>query len=410
MKREIIALLFGIICLNISAQTRGDLEAVLGLNVNVGKQWAVFIAIDKYNEWQKLDHPVKDAREIQEILKINYIVDEWRELYDEKASSEGIRTLLTQLRYEVGENDSVFVFHAGHGYKDETTDKGAWLPFDAGRNPFRKEGWLPHDEIRTYLDRLPARHVFLISDSCYSGDLLAKSRSATIPRFDNEYFRSAYNIESRLIITSGASQVVPDESEFAYRLKNALIGAKEVCIDPLRLFDQVRDVQQTKPEFGYMPNSRHKQGGSFLFFKKNEILILSMPDGQIPPQEKPDHENKQVSSHSISISFSGDALSLRDQQIIKFGVHDALQKWKTDMHLEEELNTYNKLNITVYREQNVNKTRIIVYATITFSRGGREYCRTGPYRIVETSDNFIARSIVENLISDQLFFKKLMMQ
>ena len=288
------------------AQTRGgELEAVVGPNVTVGKQWAVFIAIDKYQDrgWNKLDGPVKDAKEIQAILRENYIINEWRELFDEKASAEGIRRLFAELNGQVKENDSVFVFHAGHGVKDSITEAGSWIPSDAGSNPFRKEGWISHVEIRSYLDRLPAKHVFLISDSCFSGDLLAKPRSGALPQFDNEYYRNAYSFPSRQVMSSGASQEVPDTSDFARRLKLALRRTEGACIDPLKIYEQVREANGTTPRLAALPESlRHEQDGSFLFFRKQrggsdpsaavgsvtvesdvagEILIDGMPSGTI---------------------------------------------------------------------------------------------------------------------------------
>jgi len=304
MKRNIIFFVFSILVISgVFAQSRGvEIEAVVGPNVTVGKQWAVFIAIDRYREWGSLDNPVRDAREIQQILKEHYIIDAWRELYNENASAEGIRTLFNQLRQEVGINDSVFVFHAGHGYKDNDTDKGAWIPFDAGRSPLRKEGWIAHDEIRTYLDRLQAKHVFLISDSCFSGDLLANPRSSALPRFDNDYFRRAYSFVSRQIITSGASEEVPDSSEFARRLKDALIRAEGACIDPLRLFEFIRNVQTTQPRYGIMPASLHQQDGSFLFFRNQVVTTVPnqppVPVGKIP-----------LDSNAMREQFNGDWIS-----------------------------------------------------------------------------------------------------
>jgi uncharacterized caspase-like protein len=189
MKRNYLLLFVLLIMHGVAyAQNRGLLvENVVGPEVQIGKQWAVFIAIDKYQDrgGAKLDHPVKDARELHKIISGNFIVDNLRELYDDKASAEGIRMLFEELQKEVGKDDSVFVFHAGHGYRDDRTDKGAWIPSDAGSNRFRKDGWIGHDEIRSYLDKLPAKHVFLISDSCFSGDLLQTSRGQTL-EFNND--------------------------------------------------------------------------------------------------------------------------------------------------------------------------------------------------------------------------------
>lgn len=55
----------------------------------VGKQYLVLIAINKYKNWSPLYRPVKDAREIREILESRYYIDEVWTLYDEKATKEG---------------------------------------------------------------------------------------------------------------------------------------------------------------------------------------------------------------------------------------------------------------------------------------------------------------------------------
>jgi len=287
------------------AQTRGgELETVIGPNVTVGKQWAVFIAIDKYQDrgWNKLDGPVKDAKEIQAILRENYIINEWRELFDEKASAEGIRKLFTELSSQVKEDDSVFVFHAGHGVKDRITEAGSWIPSDAGFNQYRKEGWISHVDIRSYLDRLPAKHVFLISDSCFSGDLLAKPRSGALPQFDTEYYRTAYSFPSRQVMSSGASQEVPDTSDFARRLKSALRRAEGACIDPFKIYEQVREASGTTPRLAALPEStRHEQDGSFLFFRKQ----INPPP---PPSPQPHNPSIAVGSVTVESDVAGQIL------------------------------------------------------------------------------------------------------
>ena len=110
--------------LGLFAQDRSvslPIQAAAGLNSAVGKQWAVFIAIDYYQECGPLKEPVKDAKEIRDILLENYYIDEVRELYDRDATMAGIRSLLIGLRSEVEINDSVFVFYAGHGHFDPDT-------------------------------------------------------------------------------------------------------------------------------------------------------------------------------------------------------------------------------------------------------------------------------------------------
>jgi hypothetical protein len=220
---------------------------------------------------------VKDAKEIRDILRESYYIDELRELYDSDASAAGIRQLFSNLRPQVGRDDSVFVFYAGHGHSDDLTNTGSWIPADGGRDLFAQANWLPNIQIRNMLQALPAKHVFLISDSCFSGDMLDASRGAG-PVIDSNYYRRAYSLVSRQVMTSGASETVPDASEFAMRLKSGLRRAEGACIDPQYLFTIVREVRSTQPMLGSIRGSEHQEGGSFLFFRKQPAAAVSPPE------------------------------------------------------------------------------------------------------------------------------------
>ena len=279
MKKGLIFLsmnLVFILIFNLSAQNRdgrgGDLEAVDGQpNIPVaGKQWAVFIAIDQYQQWGGLQYPVRDAREIKDILLRYYYIDEVIELYNRDATAIAIRRLLIDLRNKTDINDSVFIFHAGHGFNDENTSTSAWIPYDGSIDPVAQTNWLSHAQIRSMLDLLKARHVFLVSDSCYSGDLLDPGKG---PETVTNHL-VAYNRVSRQAMSSGASETVPDQSEFVSRFKNVLMRTQRAYITPEYLFSEIRDVPTarrltTTPILSAIPRSSHEQGASFVFFRRN---------------------------------------------------------------------------------------------------------------------------------------------
>ena len=259
--------------LALGAQDRGFRAAVTaaaGDGAAIGKQWAVFIAIDRYQEWGPLSNPVKDAKEIRDILRENYFIDEVVELYDTDATAANIRRLFADLGKRTAANDSVFVFYAGHGQTDTITKTGSWIPVDGGRDQMAQANWLPNIQVRNMLAALPAKHVFLIADACFSGDILDTSRGAS-PEISNEYYRRAYSRVSRQVMTSGASETVPDASEFALRLKSSLRRAEDLCIDPEYLFANVREVKSTQPLLGVIRGSEHQTGGSFLFFRRTGV-------------------------------------------------------------------------------------------------------------------------------------------
>jgi hypothetical protein len=273
-----------------SANASGEVEIVDARSVTaVGKQWAVFIAIDDYREKEPLLYPVKDAQGIKNILLEYYHIDETRELYNREATGAAIRRLFIELQDKTGPNDSVFVFHAGHGISEEKTRTPAWIAYDGGDDIYAQAGWVSHVQIRSMLDSLRARHVFLISDSCYSGDLL-DTRRGTPDTVIN--YPSAYDRKSRQAMSSGASEPVYDVSEFASRLKNTLLRTEMPYITPDYLWSQIKYVETmrpllTQPILAAIPQSGHELGGSFLFFRKNpreNVTVITGPAKETIPE------------------------------------------------------------------------------------------------------------------------------
>ncbi len=251
---------------------RGVREVVRDLvadDVAVGKTWAVFIAIDKYRYWRPLRNPVADARELREILTRRYYIDEVIELYDEEATRGGIGRLFNDLFQKVGPQDSVFLYYAGHGYLDPLSKTGFWIPADGGTDVYDQERWLSNSIIRGYVSNIKAKDVALFVDSCFSGDLLNPTRGAA-SEISNEYFKRAYERVSRQVVTSGASETVPDTSEFARQLRMALERNTRPYIDPMMIFNELRlGVTKTTPLFGSIQGSVHQEGGSLVLFLKD---------------------------------------------------------------------------------------------------------------------------------------------
>ena len=276
MKRPFFLVLLPLLCLPLFAQNadlRGLKTVVSQLEGEatiVGKQYAVLIAIDKYKNWMALRNPVKDAKEIKEILSRKYFMTDFIELYDETATKSGIIKLFNKLINETKPEDSVLIFYAGHGHLDITSNTGFWIPIDGGMDVDEQSNWLPNAQIRGFISNMKARHVALIADSCFSGDFLNPTRGMA-PTISNQYFKNAYARISRQVLTSGASESVPDESSFTRQLKLALEGNTAPYLDPLMLYNQIRlGVTQTTPLFGDLKDSGHQEGSSFLLFLKDK--------------------------------------------------------------------------------------------------------------------------------------------
>lgn len=239
-----------------------------GLDVEVGRQILVLIAINDYRYWLGLKGPVADANAIGAVLEKRYYIDETVRLFDRKATREEIVRLFKDLQNRLSPNDSVMIFYAGHGHWDEASNTGYWIPTDAGVDENQMEHWLPNQLIKGLIGNFKARHILLVSDSCYSGDLVTRFRSAPVA-IDNAYYRKAYRLKARQVMTSGSMERVPDRSEFSRQLRIALLQNDDLLLDPVNLYVRVRDgVKGSQPLFGELVSLGHEPGATFLLFRK----------------------------------------------------------------------------------------------------------------------------------------------
>jgi sulfatase modifying factor 1 len=241
----------------------------LGPGCFVGKQWLVIIAINRYRQWPGLQYPVDDAKEIRDVLLHRYYIDECIELYDEESTKEHIAQLFIRLQTKCDVHDSLLIYYAGHGHLDKKSNSGFWIPYDAGENELEQKNWLPNTQIRGYISQMKVMHICLIIDSCFSGDILETHRGKP-QKINNNYFQKAYLRTSRQVLTSCASEYVPDRSEFAILLHQTLQKNTSPYLDPLMLFEGVRlGMKKTTPLLGCLTYTGHQEGGTYLLFLRN---------------------------------------------------------------------------------------------------------------------------------------------
>ena len=394
-KRLVLTLLVLIgICWNVSAQRGSDSvsgeKEIVDARRTVspqGKQWAVFIALDEYKEWDPLIYPVSDAKEVKKILLDYYRIDEVRELYNREATRSAILSLFAELMNKTGDNDSVFVFHAGHGTKaEDRTKTNAWIPYDGGEDISKKANWLSHLTVRSMLDSLGAKHVFLISDSCFSGDLLYTSRGESPENIIS--YPAAYDGKSRQAMSSGASEGVDDKSEFASRLKTTLSKTETPYVTPDFIYYQIRYVEtvrplSTIPLLAAIPLSQHEPGGSFLFFRKNPRVpqpdpVQTRVGDKLPPPPPPPDNGKPgekgyfIGSWTADVEHNGSydtyeiKMTANGRCTVKVINDDAQQEttgnWSWD-------GTYFKLN-AVFRKQAIAHLKNIEWVSLVNFGGG----------------------------------------
>jgi uncharacterized caspase-like protein len=73
---------------------------------------------------------------------------------------------LDEMRAKLDVHDNLLIYYAGHGVLDREADQGYWLPVDA--EPDSQANWVSVATITATLKAMVAKHVLVISDSCYS--------------------------------------------------------------------------------------------------------------------------------------------------------------------------------------------------------------------------------------------------
>ncbi|GMQ79795.1 MAG: hypothetical protein BMS9Abin03_234 [Thermodesulfobacteriota bacterium] len=267
--------------LSIHAASRG-ISVISDLSHQSGKLGAykaLIIGINDYKDPKipNLETAVNDASAMAKLLREKYGF-QIKLLLDRKATREGIYRALRKLASSTKSDDSVLIYYAGHGDLDRTYNDGWWIPTDAkGGNPLT---YLDNVQVQKSMRSMNARHVLLISDSCYSGTLFGQSR-AIPPVIDNRYYLNLYNEKSRWGMTSGNKTPVSDRgtgghSVFAYQLLKELKKNEKPYISTQELYTRIAPIIGNNSE--QTPICRPilntgDQGGEFIFVASSSAVI-----------------------------------------------------------------------------------------------------------------------------------------
>jgi hypothetical protein len=256
-------------------------------NRSVGTYRALIIGIDKYQDEEipDLTTAVADASDMADLLQERYqfeINSKKDILLDRNATRATIYKALRNLASSAGPSDNVLIYYAGHGDLDKLYDDGWWIPVDAKAGD--PTTYLDNLQVQKAIRSMKARHVLLISDSCYSGTLFGKSRA--LPRIiDDKYYLGLFNENSRWGMTSGNKTPVSDSgtgghSVFAYQLLKALRNNEKPYISTQELYTRIAPIISNNSEAGQIPMCSPilrtgDQGGQFIFIASSGVVVDS---------------------------------------------------------------------------------------------------------------------------------------
>ena len=229
---------------------------------------ALVIGNDDYASLPKLTTAARDARALARMLRETY---GFQTSLLVNATRPQIVAALSDYRRKLGAEASLLVYYAGHGQRDAEAGKAYWLPVDATRED--ASNWIAADEITTGLRALHARHVLVVSDSCYSGTLpVGVGAPPSRPPEREQFLQKTAAGRSRTLMASGGDEPAGGDggrSVFAAALLRGLrkmegprFTASELFVE--YVLSPVAGRAGRIPVYNPLRDSGH-EGGDFVF-------------------------------------------------------------------------------------------------------------------------------------------------
>ncbi len=252
-----------------------SLFAAVPYDLELGRYNALIISNQNYKQLSPLKTPHGDADALATLLRSDY---GFKVTMLRDTNRAGTLDALDQLVEKLTPNDNLLIFYAGHGHLDSATGEGYWLPVTA--SPKRRSEWISNSDITDTLRATVAKHVLVISDSCFSGTL---SRSAAaglnVGSDKRDYYKKLATRTSRTALSSGGLEPVDDggtsgHSVFAGALISALRRNNEPILEAESLYTQIKrpvalnSSAIQKPQYSDVRATGHDEG-DFLFAKRN---------------------------------------------------------------------------------------------------------------------------------------------
>jgi Caspase domain len=246
-----------------------------------GKNYLLGIGIKEYQNFSKLPNARKDVEDIFALLNNKYEFDitNTETLFDEEATRINIIGKIHILADCLQTNDRLLIYFSGHGFLN-SRQLGYWIPVEAQKDIIAT--YISNAEIRDIIKSIQAKHILLISDSCFSASLLVRDASRDIGgafiNWDKNLSRWIF-ISGKGVVSDG---VAGKNSPFANSLIRQLKNNDKEALNILNLADsvtkEVRFNYEQQAEISPLFDTGHL-GGQFVFIQRDiEVEIWNTID------------------------------------------------------------------------------------------------------------------------------------
>lgn len=218
------------------------------------------IGIDNY-KIKPLNSCVRDVLDFKNILLEKYYFNEsdCYELLNENATNKRIQDALLRYNRDLTHDDNLIIYYSGHGGYIEHTNSGYWSPIDS-------TGYydsLSNEVLVNLLNNIRCKHIFVISDSCFSNSVLITQNL----KDSNEYL----NYDSRWALTSAFENAMDSDTESNTLFAETIINYLENATSNVRVSELIEEVKRNfldnifQTPQGYPLHVKGHKGGEFIF-------------------------------------------------------------------------------------------------------------------------------------------------
>ena len=153
------------------------------------KDYAIFFATDKYDNWGDLVNPVFDSHTIADELKENYGFEV--EVVENPTPEMVFEKILEYSQKSYKPQDQLMVFFAGHGHFDEAFGEGYIVATNSLANDPSRTSYISHNRLRSVINNIPTQHTLLVMDACFGGTFdprIASARALTTYQSDHKEY------------------------------------------------------------------------------------------------------------------------------------------------------------------------------------------------------------------------------
>ena len=237
-----------------NARTR-DIVALLRERVVPpdGSRHGLVVGIEQYRDDRlNLSCAAADAKAIFDLMIDPdcgmFPRDNVRLLLNEEATREGIWRALSSLRRSAGENDTVWIYYAGHAAPEESNLY--WVTYDADVDDLYGTG-LSNDQISKVLDDIRAKRLVVLLDCCHAA-ATAMQKNPTRAVLTAEEVFACYKGHGRITLSSSDGKEKSVElgdvghGAFTYFLAKGLRGEADADGDGVVTADELWSYLRSK--------------------------------------------------------------------------------------------------------------------------------------------------------------------